>query len=155
METLMRANPWLFVAGLAWIIAQILKIVLEGLVTKKIDIGRLIDTGGMPSSHTALVSGLSTSVGITEGWGSAMFAISAAFSLIVIYDATNLRRNAGHQAEVINRLIPQLLHGKHIHPGFNFKELRELLGHTPFEVSIGALVGIIIAFWVDSYLGLI
>lgn len=154
MEQFLRANPWMLVGGISWISAQILKIIIEGIANRKLDIGRLIETGGMPSSHTALVSGLSTSIGLTEGWGSPIFAIAAVFSLIVIYDATNLRRNAGHQAEVINRLIPQLLHGKHLHPSFAFKELRELLGHTPFEVTMGAILGVVVALWIDATLGL-
>lgn len=144
----------MLVGGVSWIAAQVLKIIIEGITNRKLDIGRLIETGGMPSSHTALVSGLSTCIGLTEGWGSPLFAISFVFSMIVIYDATNLRRNAGHQAEVINRLIPQLLHAKHLQPGFAFKELRELLGHTPFEVSMGAILGILIALWITAALGL-
>lgn len=154
MKEFLLANPWLLIGGIAWISAQILKIAIEGVINRKLDIGRLIETGGMPSSHTALVSAISTSIALTEGWRTPIFAIAFVFSLIVIYDATNLRRNAGHQAEVINRLIPQLLHGKHLQPGFAFKELRELLGHTPFEVTMGAILGVIVALWMDATLGL-
>jgi acid phosphatase family membrane protein YuiD len=96
----------------------------------------------MPSSHTAFVCALSTSIGWTEGVKSAIFAVTLCFSLIVIYDATNLRRNAGFQAQMVNELVVQLLQGKYLHEKFPFKKLRELLGHTPAEVFVGAIVGV-------------
>jgi acid phosphatase family membrane protein YuiD len=96
----------------------------------------------MPSSHTAFVSALSTSVGWTHGTDSVHFAIAVSFAMIVIYDATNLRRNAGHQAQLLNELVVQLLHGKILHEKFTFRKLRELLGHTPAEVFAGAVLGV-------------
>ncbi len=139
---MLRFSPWLTVASAAWILAQAIKVVLHTVVNKRFDVSRLIDTGGMPSSHTAFVSALSTSIGWTEGAHSAIFASTLCFSLIVIYDATNLRRNAGHQAQLLNELVVQLLHGKILHEKFTFRKLRELLGHKPSEVFVGAVFGI-------------
>jgi hypothetical protein len=154
MHTLLASNPWLSIASVAWIVAQVLKVLLHFLVTKKLDFSRLVDSGGMPSSHTAFVASLSTSVGITEGWQSCSFAIVTCFSLIIIYDATNLRRSAGYHAQVLNDVVPQLLKGKLLSDGFSFPKLRELLGHTPFEVFVGAILGILVAIWLMHYLQL-
>ena len=139
---MLRFSPWLTVASAAWILAQFIKVALHTALNKRFDVSRLIDTGGMPSSHTAFVSSLSTSVAWTEGAHSALFAITLCFSLIVIYDATNLRRNAGHQAQLVNELVVQLLHGKILHEKFTFRKLRELLGHNPSEVFVGAVLGV-------------
>jgi acid phosphatase family membrane protein YuiD len=141
----LRFSPWLTVASAAWMLAQLIKVVLHTAINRKFDASRLIDTGGMPSSHTAFVSSLSTSVAWTHGLDSALFAITLCFSLIVIYDATNLRRNAGHQAQLLNELVVQLLHGKILHEKFTFRKLRELLGHNPSEVFVGAILGVGIA----------
>jgi len=149
---LLRQSPWLTVASAAWVLAQLFKVVLHTVVNKRFDVSRLIDTGGMPSSHTAFVSALSTSVAWTEGLRSVTFAITLCFSLIVIYDATNLRRNAGHQAQLVNELVVQLLQGKYLHEKFPFRKLRELLGHTPAEVFVGAIVGVGTAFALHSTL---
>jgi acid phosphatase family membrane protein YuiD len=139
---LLRFSPWLTVASAAWVLAQVIKVALHTAVNRKFDVSRLIDTGGMPSSHTAFVCALSTSIGWTEGTRSALFAVTLCFSLIVIYDATNLRRNAGHQAQLLNELVVQLLHGKILHEKFTFRKLRELLGHTPAEVFVGGVLGV-------------
>jgi acid phosphatase family membrane protein YuiD len=138
----LRLSPWLTVASAAWMLAQLLKVILHTATNKRFDVSRLVDTGGMPSSHTAFVTSLSTAVGWTEGLQSPLFAITLCFSLIVIYDATNLRRNAGHQAQMVNELVVQLLHGKYLHEKFPFRKLRELLGHTPAEVFVGAVLGV-------------
>jgi uncharacterized protein len=147
-------NPWLSISSIAWIVAQGLKVLLHFFATKKFDFSRLVDSGGMPSSHTAFVTGLSTSIGITEGWSSCSFAIATCFSLIIIYDATNLRRSAGYHAQVLNDVVPQLLQGKLLSEGFTFPKLRELLGHTPIEVFVGGILGILVAIWMMHYLQL-
>lgn len=139
---LLLASPWLTVASAAWMLAQLLKVILDTAFNRRFDVTRLVDTGGMPSSHTAFVSSLSTAIAITEGLQSALFAVTLCFSLIVIYDATNLRRNAGHQAQLLNELVVQLLHGKILHEKFTFRKLRELLGHNPSEVIVGAILGV-------------
>ena len=99
---------------------------------------RFVETGGMPSSHAASVAALSTEVGFHEGVRSVMFGVTLYFSLVVMYDAAGLRRAAGKQAEVLNRLIDD--HWKH--PEQETQKLMELLGHTPFEVFVGGLIGV-------------
>ena len=106
---------------------------------KKINVRRFVETGGMPSSHAASVMSLSTCVGLREGVESVLFAVSLYFSLIVMYDAAGLRRAAGSMASLLNRIL-----NEHIQlPGPPHHQLRELLGHTPFEVLVGALIGIL------------
>jgi len=124
-----------------------MKMVLHAVATHRLDFARLVDSGGMPSSHTAFVAGLCTSVGMTHGMSSVWFAIVFCFSIIIIYDATNLRRSAGYHAQVLNEVVPQLLKGKIITDGFIFPRLRELLGHNPVEVLVGALLGVIVSYW--------
>ena len=102
---------------------------------------RFVETGGMPSSHAASVSALSTSVGLEEGFRSTLFGVTLFFSLIVMYDAAGLRRAAGRHAAVLNRLIDE--HFKH--PEEGAQKLMELLGHTPLEVLAGSILGTLTA----------
>ena len=112
--------------------------------TKRWNLRRFVETGGMPSSHAASVAALSTSIGIQHGFRSLLFAATLYFSLVVMYDAAGLRRAAGRHAVVLNRLIDQ--HFKHPEEGTH--KLIELLGHTPLEVLVGALLGVGTAlFW--------
>ena len=134
-------NHVLKVCLLAWLIAQFLKVVFNILSYGRLDPDRLFGSGGMPSSHTALVLALATSVGKNSGWDSAAFAIAAVFATVVMYDAAGVRRAAGLQAEVLNRLISDIYRGTHI----THEQLKELIGHTPFEVLVGALLGIVVA----------
>ena len=106
---------------------------------------RFVETGGMPSSHAASVAALSTLVGLREGFRSTMFCVTLFFSLIVMYDAAGLRRAAGRQAVVLNRLIEEHF----AHPEAGAQRLMELLGHTPLEVLVGALLGVATALaWI-------
>ncbi len=115
------------------------------LRTRHWNLRRFVETGGMPSSHAASVSTLSTMVGLHEGFRSSLFCVTLFFSLIVMYDAAGLRRAAGRHAVVLNRLIDE--HFKNPEEGAH--KLMELLGHTPFEVLVGALLGVGIAvLWV-------
>jgi acid phosphatase family membrane protein YuiD len=109
--------------------------------TGRWNVRRFVETGGMPSSHSASVAALSTAVGLQEGFGSALFGITLYFSLIVMYDAAGLRRAAGRQAAVLNRLIERHFE----HPEGDTQRLMELLGHTPFEVLVGGLLGVLSA----------
>ena len=109
--------------------------------TRHWNLRRFVETGGMPSSHAASVAALSTSLGIQEGFRSPLFAATLYFSLVVMYDAAGLRRAAGRQAMVLNRLIEQ--HFKH--PEVGAQKLMELLGHTPLEVLVGAMLGVLSA----------
>jgi len=129
-------------------IALIVGFVVQGFkgvsvffTTGRWNLQRFVETGGMPSSHSASVAALSTAVGLQEGFTSALFAVTLYFSLIVMYDAAGLRRAAGKQAAVLNRLIDS--HFKH--PQDDTQRLMELLGHTPFEVLIGGLLGVLSA----------
>jgi uncharacterized protein len=151
---IMRFNPWVTAAVVAWLIAQLAKVAIDVLIRRKVDFAKLVETGGMPSSHTALVSSLSTAVGLTHGIHSATFAVTLIFSLIVLYDATNLRRNAGHHATYLNEIVEQLLHGEVLkHQEFTFGRLKELLGHNPVEVLVGAFLGIATALLLHQWLG--
>ena len=147
MREFLLYNPIVTAAFFAWVAAQIIKMLIDTIVAKKFDFSRLVDTGGMPSSHASFVSGLSTATGMVVGWGSPVFAAVLCISSIIIYDATNLRRSAGYHAEVLNEIVPQLLHGKFVSSDTAWRNLRELLGHTPFEVFVGGLLGIVVAWW--------
>jgi len=123
--------------GLRFLV-QAYKGVSEFLRTRRWNLRRFVETGGMPSSHAASVSALSTEVAFRQGPGSLLFGVTLYFSLVVMYDAAGLRRAAGRQAEVLNRLIDQ--HWKD--PEQETQRLMELLGHTPLEVAVGALIGL-------------
>ena len=143
MEELMGflKNPIFHAGFFAWMTAQLIKILIELVVEKHLNLRKMVASGGMPSSHSALVTALSTSVGMTQGFDSPLFVVCAAFSFIVMYDASGVRRAAGEQAQALNRLLEE--HQKLKEP--EQRRLREILGHTPLEVSAGAVLGIIIA----------
>ncbi len=122
----------------AWAIAQIAKFFIWRWRKGKLNFRMLVSAGGMPSSHSALVSALATSVGMWEGFSSTAFAISLIFALIVMYDAAGVRRAASIQARILNQILDELFRGNPI----SEKRLWELLGHTPFEVFVGAGIGI-------------
>jgi acid phosphatase family membrane protein YuiD len=122
----------------AWTICQIAKVTLVSIRQRRLNLRALADTGGMPSSHSAIVMGLTAAIGKYSGVTSAPFAIALIFSFVVMYDAAGLRRAAGRQAEVLNRLVEDLVHMR----GVQEQRLRELLGHTPVEVLVGAVIGI-------------
>jgi acid phosphatase family membrane protein YuiD len=142
------SNKCLVAAATAWTLAQIIKVPLEYLLHHEWDWRLLISAGGMPSSHSALVTGVSAAIGFTQGFDSPIFAVAIVVALIVIYDATGVRRHAGDHARVINLMIDELLTG---HP-LAEKELKEVLGHTPREVVAGIALGIIVAIVVVNLL---
>ncbi len=133
-------NGALFTALIATIAAQLLKVLLILITERRLALDRMLETGGMPSSHTAAVTALATALGLKFGWGSAQFAIAAVFGSIVMYDATGIRRAAGVQAELLNDLVEEL--GHLFDEGFQPQALKTLLGHTYPQVLVGALVGI-------------
>ena len=135
-------NRILWAAVISWAIAQILKIFTSLRTERRIDWSKIMGPCGMPSSHSAFVTSLAMGVGLTEGWDSAMFAVSFVFAAVVMYDAAGVRRAAGRQARVLNQLMTIMLKQGHV-PA---TKLRELLGHTPFEVVMGALLGIAVAW---------
>jgi acid phosphatase family membrane protein YuiD len=124
---------------LAWAIAQILKVFIVLWTQKRWDFTRLVGSGGMPSSHSALVTALATCVGKAFGFDSGEFALALTIAMVVMYDAAGVRRAAGKQAEVLNQILDDLYHHR---TEFNSKRLKELLGHTPVEVLAGASLGI-------------
>jgi acid phosphatase family membrane protein YuiD len=133
-------NTPLMAALLATVLAQTLKVLLVLITERRMVLVRLLETGGMPSSHSAAVAALATSTGILYGWASPYFAIAAVFGSIVMYDATGIRRAAGMQAELINDLVNELAHL--FDEGFQPQALKTLLGHTYPQVLVGALLGI-------------
>jgi len=135
------ANQALKAALIAWALAQILKVPFALLLRRGFDLKMLVSTGGMPSSHTAFVSALTWMIGLLYGWDSGLFAVASVFAAIVMYDAAGIRRAAGKQAEVLNKIIKILQH----HERIREEHLKELLGHTPIEVLAGAALGIIVA----------
>jgi len=122
----------------AWLIAQVTKVVYRSLRQRRLNLRVLAEMGGMPSSHTSMVVALTTAVGRLNGVGSAVFAIALIFSFVVMYDAAGVRRAAGRQAAVLNRLVDDLVAQR----GIQEDRLRELLGHTPVEVLVGAALGV-------------
>lgn len=139
-------NHILRVSILAWFIAQVLKVIITLLKEKRMDFTRFIGSGGMPSSHSAFVVSLATSVGLKHGWDSTYFAISAVFTLIVMYDAAGVRRATGKQAVVLNKIINEI----HQYKEIKQERLKELIGHTPIEVFTGALLGALISYLLVS-----
>jgi hypothetical protein len=133
-------NDILVAAFLSWFIAQLLKFLFFVAKYKKIDITRLVGSGGMPSSHSSLMMGLSTSIGLKIGFDSLEFALALCMALVVMYDASGVRRAVGIQAKILNQMLKDMKEMKHIE-----KNLKELVGHTPIEVFVGAFLGIIIA----------
>ncbi|MGQ4647434.1 divergent PAP2 family protein [Lyngbya aestuarii] len=135
-------NHVLLVAVIACLVAQLSKLLVELTKNRKFNLRVLVTTGGMPSSHSALVTALAVGVGQTVGWASPEFAIAAIFAVIVMYDAAGVRQAAGKQARILNQIIDELLiQGKE----FNEERLKELLGHTPFQVIVGLGLGIAIS----------
>lgn len=135
-------NRALLAALTGWFLAQSIKIPLYYLVEKKWDWRRFFGSGGMPSSHSAMVVALAITVGVYDGFSTPEFAMAAALAMIVMYDASGVRRETGRQGQVINEILAKVLvDGKPI----SDSELKELVGHSPLEVAGGALVGILAA----------
>jgi hypothetical protein len=134
------SNTPLMAALLATSAAQVLKVLLVLLTERRLALDRMLETGGMPSSHTAAVTALATVLGLRYGLGSPHFALAAVFGSIVMYDATGIRRAAGMQAEQINELMHELAHL--FEEGYQPQALKTLLGHTYPQVLVGAVLGI-------------
>ncbi|KAE9600720.1 putative phosphatidic acid phosphatase type 2/haloperoxidase [Lupinus albus] len=137
----------LFSAFLSFALAQFLKIFTTWYKEKRWDSKRLVDSGGMPSSHSATVSALALSIALQHGTSSPAFAISIVLASVVMYDASGVRLHAGRQAEVLNQIVCEL---PPEHPLSNVRPLRHSLGHTPLQVAAGALLGCLIAFYITN-----
>jgi uncharacterized protein len=131
------ANRALSACVLAWIIAQLSKPFIYFVQTRQLNLRFLATAGGMPSSHSAVVVALATRIGMDTGLSSIPFALASIFAVIVMYDAAGVRRAVSLQARILNRMLTEMIEAQH----FNERQLRELIGHTPFEVFVGALLG--------------
>ncbi len=141
-------NPALLAALSAWLTAQVLKVLIELITKRSMNWALLFQAGGMPSSHSAMVSALGLSTGLIYGFDSPVFSAAAVLAMIVIYDATGVRRESGRQAVLINSIIEELSKGKIPPQG----KLKEVLGHTPGEALLGTLLGLSIGFMVGFYI---
>ena len=135
-------NKILQVAILSWFIAQAIKVIITLIKDRRFDFTRMFGSGGMPSSHASFTASLATAVGLETSFSSVEFALAAAFAMVVMYDATGVRRSAGEQAKILNKIVESM---RYKEPSQAGKKLKELLGHTPFEVFAGAVLGIIVA----------
>lgn len=134
-------NKVLITSLAAWVVAQTVKVMLGIIREKRFNFKWFVGTGGMPSSHVAGMMSLATSVGFACGFSSYQFAIAVVLALIVMFDAQGVRRSAGKQAVILNRILDDIYWKKAIEE----KRLKELLGHTPVEVFAGAVIGILIS----------
>ena len=137
-------NKFLVIPVCAWALAQILKMLVALFQGKGFDLRYLVSSGGMPSSHSSIVTALATTIGILRGFGSVEFGISFILASIVLYDSAGVRQAVGEQSAVLNRIVHEI----RLRQPFTKLEadLRELIGHTPFQVIIGALLGIAFAW---------
>ena len=133
-------NKYIIVPLLLWFGIQTFKVIWDLITTRKFNFKRILGAGGMPSSHSAVVSSLAVLIGKTQGWGSPIFALAMIFACVVMYDAAGIRRAAGKQAQLLNKIVNT--------PGLSGvqvqEKLVEVLGHTPIQVFVGALLGIIV-----------
>ena len=135
------SNPFLLIGLSSWFWAQLIKTIIHAIVTKSIDFTRLIGDGGMPSGHSATVCAVATSAGIIYGLDSFPFAISVIVAIIVMHDAMGVRLETGKQAKLLNEFID--LFAKLEQPLSDQEKLKELVGHTPLQVCMGGLLGIL------------
>lgn len=148
-STILNTGYEVLLIGLsAAFIAQVLKFLLHLIIKKKIDFKLFTTTGGMPSSHSAGVVGIATTVGIIEGFSSVIFAVAMGYALVVMYDAAGLRRASGKMAVCLNKIMDDFY--KHEVQAVGGK-LKELLGHTPVEVFAGATFGVIYAYYIHFW----
>ena len=126
-------------ALVAWFLAQVIKVLLELLLNRRVDVHRFVSSGGMPSSHSALVVACTTAAARLEGLTTPLFGACAVFSLVVMYDACNVRRSAGDTARLVNQL---LRHVEKLTAEDFADDLKIIMGHTPLQVLMGALLGL-------------
>ncbi len=152
MEQLLSNYP-LMTAVLSWFVAQVLKTAIDAYFNKGINWERMTGSGGMPSSHSSTVVSLSVAIGVSYGVDSTLFALALIFAIVVMYDATGVRRETGKQAVILNRL---LLDNPFSWTGEEFdKKLKEYVGHTPLQVLMGAILGVLVALIMGDVYGYI
>jgi len=143
------ANNIPLIAGIiAWAIAQTIKVIIESIFARKLTLKSFFASGGMPSSHSSFVCALSTIIGHTYGLDSVYFAICATFSMIVMYDAFNVRRSAGEQAKALNKVLEALFKNQVLD---SEETLKVILGHSPLQVFAGMALGIIVGVFVINF----
>ena len=140
MYKALLANVTLIAVTVSWFLAQTIKVVLYRLQEGKWNLFHFFDAGGMPSAHSAAVTSLTLSVGLMIGWDTALFTACLVFALIVMYDATGVRRAAGKQAEILNKIVDDIYSTGKI----KIEKLREILGHDPIEVFAGASLATVV-----------
>ena len=145
-------NPIFYPVLITSFIAQTLKFIIAIIKNKNIDVKYLISSGGMPSSHSAMVTSLLTTLALNnpEGYNSTIFAVALTFALIVMYDAANIRRSAGEHAALLNKLNKLIHYHSNNEIKLNENDLKEVLGHTPLEVISGALLGILLSILINK-----
>jgi acid phosphatase family membrane protein YuiD len=135
------STPWFWSAFSGWMLAQLCKLTAVLITERRLDIGYFVSTGGMPSAHSAMVSALATSISLTEGFGSFAAIFAWCFAGVTMFDAAGVRNAAGEQARILNQIVDELFKEHRL----SEKRLKELLGHTRFEVFVGMLLGILSA----------
>ncbi len=138
------SNVCFWAAFWSWTIAQCTKMLCSFYRTRRLDFSYLVSTGGMPSAHSALAMGMATAVGLTAGFGTPVYMVALTLALIIMFDASTVRRAAGLQSRILNEMLDELFKEHHL----SEHKLKELLGHTRLEVLMGALVGILVALLV-------
>lgn len=136
---MLTTNPIIDCALLVWFLAQLIKVLLELVLLRRFDVSRFVSSGGMPSSHSALVVACTTAIGKLHGIEDPIFALSAILSAVVMYDACNVRRSAGDTARLVNQLLE---HVERLTAEDFADNVREIMGHTPLQVLMGSLLGL-------------
>ena len=136
---MLTTNPIIDCALLAWFLAQLAKVILEAVLLRKLDLRLFVSSGGMPSSHSALVVSATVAIGKHCGFSGPAFALAVVLSAVVMYDACNVRRSAGDTARLVNQI---LAHVEKLTAEDFADDLREVMGHTPMQVLMGALLGL-------------
>ena len=133
-------NKYLYIPLITWFCIQLFKVIYDLITTKKLNFKRIMGAGGMPSSHSAVVTSLATLIGKYQGVDTPIFAMSVVFAMVVMYDAAGVRRAAGKQARLLNKIVET--------PGLSGvqvqEKLVEVLGHTPLQVIVGAIIGVVV-----------
>lgn len=135
---MLSTNPIIDCGLLAWFLAQLIKVLLDAVLLRRLELGRFVSSGGMPSSHSALVVACTTAIGRLYGVEGPLFALAVMVSVVVMYDACNVRRSAGDTARLVNKLLE---HMEQLTAEEFADRLREVMGHTPLQVLVGALLG--------------
>ena len=137
-------NHVIVVTMISWFLAQSIKLMIDKVRFKKVDFTRIVGAGGMPSSHSAFVTSLATAIALQHGLQSTEFALAFSLAGVVMYDAAGVRRSAGKQAAVLNKIVADLYSKEHT---VKKERLKELVGHSPVEVFAGAVLGILVAIF--------